>query len=85
MIDYNTAFGDVEIRLKAVMDQRKMSVYSMSKISGIKYEIVKKYYNNENCAYNRDILAKFCFILNCKIEDLLKYIPSDNSDTGFKK
>lgn len=72
LIDY----GKVTLNLKELMDSRGISINQMSQMSQVKYEIVKKYYNNENYSYTGDILAKFCFVLQCDISDILTYIPS---------
>ena len=42
------------------------------------YEIVKKYYNGENYAFTSEILAKFCYILDCEIDDILIYETSED-------
>ena len=55
------------------MDDKKMTVYRLSNIANIKYEIVKKYYDNNLQRIDLDILAKFCFCLNCEVSSLLKY------------
>lgn len=62
---------EVEVNLKNVMLKRKITVNQLSKMTGIRYHIVKKYYRNE--MYRIDLLniAKFCDALNCEIEDIL--------------
>lgn len=39
----------------------------MSKSAKLRYEIIKKYYNDENFWYDHEALAKFCYVLNCNI------------------
>lgn len=73
LVEYRTNFGDVKLKLKELMDEKGISINTMSRFSNIKYETVKKYYYGENYALTREILAKFCFILNCNIDDLLVY------------
>ena len=55
------------------MDKKNISINTMSKYANIRYETVKKYYNNECFWYDSDILAKFCYVLECKVDDLLVY------------
>lgn len=45
----------------------------MSRYSNVRYEIVRKYYNDESFWYDGDALAKFCYVLECEIDDLLVY------------
>ena len=71
-IDYETDFGNVKIKLNVLMDKKHISISTMSKLANVKYEIVKKY----NYAFTSEILAKFCYILDCKIDDILVYETS---------
>lgn len=57
------------------MDKKGISIYKLSQKAAVKYEIVKKYYNDENIGFYADILAKFCYVLDCQIADLIEYVP----------
>ena len=62
---------EVEVNLRNVMLKRKITVNQLSKMTGIRYHIVKKYYRNEMYRIDLLNLAKFCDALNCEIEDVL--------------
>ena len=62
---------EVEVNLRNVMLKRKITVNQLSKMTGIRYHIVKKYYRNEMYRIDLLNLAKFCDALNCEIEDIL--------------
>lgn len=62
---------EVEVNLKNVMLKKKITVNQLSKMTGIRYHIVKKYYRNEMYRIDLLNLAKFCDALNCEIEDIL--------------
>lgn len=72
-IEYNTNYGETYICLKELMDRNNISISDMSKKTGIKYDIVKKYYCGNCYQYDGDNLAKFCFVLKCNTGDILKY------------
>lgn len=72
-IDYKTDFGHIELRLDEVMKEKGISINMLSRLSDVKYDIVKKYYYKENYGCNFEILAKFCYILDCKLSDILIY------------
>ena len=68
-------YGKVEIKLSSIMDKNNINIYQMSKYTDLKYSTVKSYYNN--CPLTRvdlDVISKFCYVLNCKIEDILEYV-----------
>ncbi len=66
-------YGSIKLNLKYLMDKKNISINTMSKYANIRYETVKKYYNNECFWYDSNILAKFCYVLECEIDDLLVY------------
>lgn len=73
-------YGKVEIRLKSIMDKNNISIYQMSKLTSLKHSTVKSYYNN--CPLTRvdlDVISRMCYVLNCKIEDILEYQYPNNS------
>ena len=72
-------YGIIAIALKDIMKKRDMSIYSLSKKTGIKYDLLKKYYYNELYRIDLTNVAKICFVLNCCSCDLIKYIPPKKS------
>ena len=60
------------VDLKSMAKKRNKSVYELSKETGIRYHIVKKYYQNEVYRVDLDILEKFCTALNCEPNDIIK-------------
>lgn len=67
-------YGKVEIKLKSIMDEKKISIYQLSKLTNLKHNTVKNYYNN--CPITRvdlDVISKLCYVLECSIEDILEY------------
>ena len=65
--------GKIICHLKDIMQDREISVYRLSFITGIKYEVLKRYYDNLILRYDANILAKLCFYLDCELSSLLKY------------
>ena len=68
-------YGKVEIKLKRIMDKNNINIYQMSKYTDLKYSTVKSYYSNSPITrVDLDVISKFCYVLNCKIEDILEYV-----------
>lgn len=42
-------------------------------MTSTRFEIVNKWYTGEVERIDSDVLARFCFVLNCKVEDLIEY------------
>ena len=73
----DTQVGTVKLTIKEMMDKKNITVSQMSRISGLKFDVVSNYYYNKIHIYNSEILAKFCKTLDCKTSDLITYIPYD--------
>lgn len=67
-------YGKIKIKLSEVMDKKGITRNKMRSLTGVKYEVIDRYYKARNIErVDLDFLAKACFVLNCKIEDLLEY------------
>lgn len=69
-------YGKVEIKLSSIMQLRNISIYQMSKLTSLKYSTIKSYYTNSPITrVDLDVIAKMCYVLDCKVSDILEYIP----------
>ena len=72
-------YGKVQINLKDLMDKYKISIYQMSKLTGLKYNTIKSYYINAPLTkVDLEVVAKMCYVLNCSIADILEYVNANN-------
>lgn len=68
-------YGKIIVKLSTVMDEKGVTRNKMRTLTGVKYEVVDRYYKGENIErVDLDFLAKACYVLNCDISDLLEYI-----------
>lgn len=70
-----STYGYFKINLKQIMKDRNISRTKLSKITHIKYDIINKYYNDRCKRIDLGTIAKICSVLNCKIQDIIIYIP----------
>lgn len=71
-------YGHVRVRLAEIMDARGITRNRLHVLTGIKYDVITRYYRGENIIMvDLDLLARICFVLGCKIEDLLVYEPME--------
>lgn len=62
---------EVNSNLKQILDERKISIRKLAKDTDLKFETLRRMYNNDTKQYNREMLAKVCEVLNIKISELL--------------
>ena len=81
IIHYQTEeYGYIKVKLAEVLESRGITRNKLSSLTGIKYEIIDRYYQGKNISMaDLNFSAKVCYCLDCKIEDLLEYCgPEEN-------
>lgn len=67
-------YGNVRIKLAEVMDSRGITRNRLCKLTGSRYDVVTRYYRGDNVQMaDLDFIARVCYVLDCRIEDLLEY------------
>ncbi len=69
----NFKYGIVNIKLKELLKKSNITRYELEKITGITYKTINRYYNNKIVKADLEIIAKFCYVLNCEVSDLIEY------------
>ena len=75
----DTNYGEYQLCILNILREKNISIYKLSNLTGIKYDVIYNYCYNKMQRYDRDILAKICYVLDCKETDLITYIPNENS------
>ena len=75
IVSYQTAeYGSIRVKLAEVMEKQGITRNKLRTLTGTKYDVVDRYYKAEHVEMvDLDFFAKVCFVLDCKIEDLLEY------------
>ena len=60
-------------KLWKIMDERGVSTYKLREECGIDSKTIRRLRANENI--ETKTLNKLCIALNCKIEDIMEFIP----------
>lgn len=73
----------IRFKLKEVMEKENMSKSRLSRITGFRFETIQGYYNGNISRIDLFVLSEFCRVLNCKVQDIIEYVPSldDTFDT----
>jgi len=67
-------YGKVIITLKDVMDNKGMTRNKLANLTGLVYNTINRYYQSAPItSVDLDVVAKICYVLDCGIEDILRY------------
>ena len=72
IVNINT-YGNISIHLKEIIEERKITRYRLAKLADTRFEVVEKWYSGTVERIDSDVLARFCYILNCEVGDIIKF------------
>lgn len=66
-------YGDIRIRLKEIMDQKKITRNALARATNTRFEVINKWYQGHVEKIDTDVLARICYILECTPGDIIVY------------
>ncbi len=69
--------GKIIIKLDDYLKQHNISRSSVARNGDLRYDTVLSYCRGNIVRLDTDTLSKLCSVLNCKIQDIIEFIPDD--------
>ena len=69
-------YGTIHIKLKELLDKSSISRTRLCQWAELQPTQLNRYYNGTVTRLDIDVLARICTVLNCKIEDLIEFVPA---------
>lgn len=66
-------YGEVILDIKTIMDKKKITINQVVKRTGLHHQVVSRYYDSTITRIDKDVLSKLCFVLDCRLEDIMYY------------
>ena len=70
-------YGTIRIKLDELIQKAGISKNKLSHRAEMQRSQINHYCNNEITRLDIDVLARICTVLDCRIEDLLEFIPPE--------
>ena len=67
------SYGKISVHLKEIIEQKGITRYRLAKLADTRFEVVEKWCSGTVERIDADVLARFCYILDCEITDIIKY------------
>lgn len=67
----------VKLILKETIEAKGITRYRLAELTGIRYQIIDKYYKNKVTRYDSYVLDRICVALECSVSDIIKYISEN--------
>lgn len=70
-------YGKIHIKLNELIVQKGISKSKLSHRAEMQRTQINNYCNNKITRLDTDVLARLCTALDCKISDLLEFVPPE--------
>ena len=75
-IIYEVEYGKIKVNLDKIMSKRNISNYELSNKTNVRFQTIQSLRNDTASRIDFEVLAKICYALDCKVEDIIEYVPS---------
>lgn len=69
--------GKIKIKIADVMKEKQISKTKLSYLAFLQLQQLNNLINEKAARVDFDVLARICHALDCRIEDILEYVPAD--------
>ena len=73
-------YGKIKIKLDELIKKAGISKNKLSHKAEMQRTQINNYCKNNVTRLDTDVLARICTVLDCKIEDLIEFVPSEKLD-----
>ena len=73
-------YGKIIIKLDELIKKAGISKNKLSHKAEMQRTQINNYCKNNVTRLDTDVLARICTVLDCKIEDLLEFVPNENTE-----
>ena len=70
-------YGKINIKLDELIKKSGISKNKLSHKAEMQRTQINNYCNNKITRLDTDVLARICSVLDCRIEDLLEFVPTE--------
>ena len=77
-------YGTIRIHLTELIEENGLSKNKLGHLAEMERTQINHYCNNTITRLDTDVLARLCTALDCKIGDLLEFVPPDRTDEDKK-
>ena len=71
-------YGTVRLKLDEQLKKSGLSKNKFSQRAELQRIQLNRYLNDDVSLLDKAVLGRICTVLNCKIEDILEFVPNEN-------
>ena len=71
-------YGNIKVKLDDILNEKGISTYELSSRANVRFQTVKTLRSNTASRIDFEVLAKICYVLSCKVEDIIEYVDEND-------
>lgn len=75
-IIFKKEYGHIALHLREIMDNKNINRNQLAKAAGADFPVIDRWYKGKVERIDADVLARICYVLDCRVEDILTYEPN---------
>lgn len=64
-------------KLSEIMGRKRIKMSELARMTGLARSTIFEFYYDKTKVLKLDTLNKFCWALECRVEDILEYVPDE--------
>ena len=76
MVKLKIEKGEYIFKLEAVLKKNNISINKLMRDTNTDFKVLKRMMTGELVRFDIFVVARLCDYLNCKITDIIEYVPS---------
>lgn len=72
--------GEIRIKIDDLLKKENISRSRLATAMGVDYRVVRRLCTGETSRIDFHILKRLCYTLECRVEDIIEYIPPEKHD-----
>ena len=76
MVKLNIEKGEYLFKLEDVLKKKNISINKLMRDTNTDFKVLKRMMTGELVRFDIFVVARLCDYLNCKITDIIEYVPS---------
>ena len=70
-------YGKITIDIRTFMDEKQINRNMLARAINARFEVIDRWYGGHVEKIDADILARICYVLDCKPGDIIEYVTTD--------
>ena len=76
-IMHEIEYGTIKVNLNKLMEKAGISTYKLNNATNVRFQTIQNLQKDVATRIDFNVLARLCYSLDCKVSDILEYVPND--------